>query len=149
MGIEVDVALPGQVEPDVLAFAVVDSDNGGGFSEPSRILDERLGGRLSRLREEGELSGRAGRTLLLHLNGELNARRVAAAGVGARDEVDADALRTAAAAVAPELSLAAAEQARAVVEGVVLGSYDPGQWRSSDDGRKEISRVVICAEPDD
>src|SRR5919201_674386 len=134
MGVEVDVALPGQIEPDVLAVAVTDADDGAGLSEPSRLL------------------------------GELKAHRIAAAGVGRREDVDADALRTAAAAVArqmaavggvvawildPELPLPLPEQARAVVEGVVLGGYDPAQWKSTREGRKEIRKVVVCADADD
>jgi leucyl aminopeptidase len=165
MAIAVDVALPGRVEPDLLAVPVVDADDGTELSEPLRILDERLGGRLSRLRESGELSGEVGRTLVLHLDGELRAPRVAAAGVGRRDEADADALRTAAAAAArelapvggtlawildPALPLSPAAQAGAVVEGVVLGAYDARRWRSRpDEERKPITKVVLGAEPDD
>src|SRR5919204_3559978 len=116
MGVEVDVALPGHIEPDVLAVAVTDADDGAGLSEPSRLLDERLTGRLSRLREEGELKGELGSTLVLHLDGELKAHRIAAAGVGRREDVDADALRTAAAAVARQM---------AAVGGVVAWILDP------------------------
>src|ERR671935_1640612 len=104
MGIEIEIALPGQIEPDVLAVPVTEADHGGAFSDASRIVDDQLRGRLSRLRDEGELSGELGRTLLLHLDGELKAHRVAAAGVGVPERVDADALRTAAAAVARQLA---------------------------------------------
>src|ERR687887_5293 len=93
MGVAVEVKLPGQVEPDVLAFPALESD---AFGNGSQLLDERLDGRLSRLRDEGKL----GQTVVLHLNGELRAKRIAAAGIGPREDVDADALRTAASAVA-------------------------------------------------
>lgn len=164
MGVRVEVALPGQVEPDVLALPVTDSDNGAALSEPTRIVDERLHGRLSRLRAGGELSGEVGTALVLHLDGELKAPRLAAAGVGRRDDVDADSVRTAAAAVARQLApvggtvawlldaslpVPLPEQARAVVEGIVLGSYDPAQWKKSAGERRPIERIVICTEPDE
>jgi leucyl aminopeptidase len=81
-----------------------------------------------------------------------------AVGLGPRDELDADAFRTAAAAVArelrrgdrsvawpldPKLPLPLVEQARAVVEGVVLGSYDPGSWKSNGKELEPPKSVVL------
>ena len=86
------------------------------------------------------------------LRAEKGGGRQVAVGLGAADELDADAIRTAAAAVAREvqrpggtlawpldakLRVPLAEQARAVVEGVMLGSYDTGAWKSSND-EKEV-----------
>jgi leucyl aminopeptidase len=80
------------------------------------------------------------------LRAEKGGARQIAVGLGPAAELDADAIRTAAAAVAREvqrpggtlawpldakLPLPLAEQARAAVEGVVLGSYDPGSWKSN------------------
>jgi leucyl aminopeptidase len=94
----------------------------------------------------------AGTATLLHHDG----RRIAVAGLG--DEIDADAFRSAAAAIARLLHhiggslawlvdesqpLAAEDQARAVVDGVVLGGYDPGRWKSSGDGRAAVERLVF------
>src|SRR5207237_281634 len=142
--VSVEVRLPGQIEPDVLALAVA-ADDHGQLSDGRRVLDEKLAGRLRRLVEEGELRGDLGRTVLLHTDGELRARRVAAAGIGKLGEVDADALRTAASSVAraigdvggtvawlldETLPLPFEEQARAIVEGTLLGSYRPGRWKT-------------------
>src|SRR2546421_12828264 len=69
---EVEVKLPGEVSADVLVLPVLE-----GGEEPStgaRTVDERLSGRLRRLAESGELRGELGHTLVLHLDGELNAR---------------------------------------------------------------------------
>src|SRR5438477_2716775 len=157
--IAVEVKLPGQVEPDILAVAVPE-DADPVLSNGSRLLDERLDGRLRRLVEDGELHGELGKTVVLHTDGELNARRVAAAGIGRLDGLDADGIRTAAASVAgavedvggtfawlldETLPLPLDEQAKAVVEGVVLGSYRPGNWKTEHDRAKEISRIVLCA----
>jgi leucyl aminopeptidase len=93
----------------------------------------------------------AGVATLLNSDGRL----VAVAGLG--DEIDADAFRAAGAAVARLVQRAGGsltwlldrtyplpieEQVRAVVEGVVLGGYDPGRWKSGErDGG--IERLVL------
>jgi leucyl aminopeptidase len=88
---------------------------------------------------------------LLHVDG----RRIAVAGLG--DEIDADAYRTAAGAVARLLRptggsvawlltdggpVSQEEQARAVVDGIVLGGYDPGRWKTSNEN-KGISSLIL------
>ncbi|HEY2073599.1 MAG TPA: leucyl aminopeptidase, partial [Gaiellaceae bacterium] len=114
-------------------------------------LDPRLAG----VAESGELRGERGEALLLHRDGE----RVIAAGVGALDEVDRDALRAAGAAAAAELfrvggtlvwvlderlPVPLPEQAAALVEGTIIGGYSPGRWKTQEDGRpKQIERIVI------
>jgi leucyl aminopeptidase len=115
---------------------------------------ESLDARLTPLAESGELRGKRGEAVLLH------APRLVAAGVGKRDEVDADALRTAGSAAAQTLSRVGGtvawqldetlpvplpEQAAALVEGTILGAYSPGRWKSKDDIRP-IEQVVIAAE---
>ena len=93
----------------------------------------------------------AGVATLVNSNGRL----VAVAGLG--EEVDADAFRSAGAAVARLVRRAGTsvawildgsqpvsvqEQARAVVEGIVLGGYDPGRWKSGDRDAG-IERLVL------
>jgi leucyl aminopeptidase len=155
MGATIGIALPGQESADAVALPVSRPLGGEG----ARIVDEKLGGRLTRLGETGELRGERGEALLLHLNGELEAPRLVAAGVGARDEVDLDALRTAGAAAAEALSRVGGtlvwlldeslpvplpEQARALVEGTLLGAYSPGSWKTDEATRpRPLERIVI------
>jgi leucyl aminopeptidase len=95
---------------------------------------------------------------VLHADGTSNARRAVIAGVGKREDVDADAIRTAAAAVArrlrdvggtlawtldDSLPLSEDEQARAVVEGTVLGSYSPARWKTDTKPAKRIDKIVF------
>src|SRR6266545_7948846 len=101
--VEVEVRLPGQIEPDALAVPFPEGASAQ-LSNGARELDSRLGGRLQRLAAEGDLSGELGRTAVVHTAGELNAARLVVAGIGKLDELDADALRTAAAAVARAVS---------------------------------------------
>ena len=141
MRVEVQAVTPEQVEADVVAVPLAgDNELAGAAAE----LDSKLDGLLGRLAGEGELRGEAGRVSIVHVDGKLGARRVAVAGLGRREHVDADALRTAAAAVAHEtggyaetvawavdgaLELPAEEQARALVEGTAIGNYDTARWK--------------------
>jgi leucyl aminopeptidase len=153
MSISVGIALPGQERADAIALPVARPLGGEG----ARIVEEKLGGRLARLQETGELRGDRGEAILLHLDGELDAPRLVTAGVGERDAVDADKLRTAAAVAAQALSRVGGtlvwlldetlpvqlpEQAAALVEGTILGSYSPGRWKAKDETRAP-ERIVI------
>jgi leucyl aminopeptidase len=158
--VAVEIGAAGQTEPDVLALAVPE-DGEGSAAVGGNGLDERLAERLRRLAAEGDLRGELGGSVLLHTDGDGGPRRVAAAGVGRREGVDADALRTAASSVVQAvdgvggtiawllddtLPLPLDEQARAVVEGTVLGAYSPAQWRSQPSARKPVERLVLLAE---
>jgi leucyl aminopeptidase len=154
MRVDVEPAAAESVEADVLAAPQLASEP---LSGQLAALDGRLGELLERLRAEGEAAGKLKTAPLVHLNGELKAERLAVAGLGARDAVDADALRTAAGTVAREarefaasiawlldesLPLSPSEQARAIVDGTVLGAYDPGRWKSSGEDVR-LERLVI------
>jgi leucyl aminopeptidase len=153
MGVPIEIALPGQADADVLAIPVADPVEPLG--EGARIVDEKLGGRLARLVAAGDVRGTVGATLALDADGDLRARRILLAGVGPRESADADALRTAAAAAAQQvdgtvmwllddsLPPPVEEQARALVEGTILGGYDPGRWKTSTDRRRGVERIVI------
>jgi leucyl aminopeptidase len=156
----VEVQSPGEIEPDVLALAVPEGDHGLP-ADGRQGLGDKLTARLRRLAADGELRGELGRIVLLHTDGDLRAHRVAAAGIGKVDDVDADALRTAAACVVRSMSdvggtvawlldeslpVALDEQARAVVEGTLLGAYDPARWKSEPRRRRPLERIVLCAE---
>src|SRR5919201_1338932 len=145
MRVEVEAGSPESVDADVLAAPLLAAEPA---NAPVAALNERLGGLIAKLVDEGELSGKLKTAPILHVDGELNAARLAIAGIGARAGVDADAVRTAAATVAREtreyastvawllddsLPLSPPEQARAIVDGTILGSYDPGGWKSDEE----------------
>jgi leucyl aminopeptidase len=149
--VEIELAGPEEASPDAVALLLCEDD-----STPRS--DGDLHERLQQLADDGELRGDLGRTVVLHTNGSSSARRVVVAGVGKRAEVDADALRTAAASVARRLQdvggtlgwtlddslpLPLDEQVRAVVEGVILGSYDPGRWKTEQRPQKRVEKLVF------
>jgi leucyl aminopeptidase len=159
MQVEVEAVAPEQVEADVLAIPLAGGADGDGALAR---LDGALDGLLKRLADEGELRDEIGRAAVVHVGGNLAASRVAGAGVGPRERVDADARRTAAAAVAHaagefaeriawvidgSLPVAPAEQARALVDGTMLGGYDPARWKRDEEAPK-LSTLVLCGDVD-
>ena len=67
----VEIALPGQAGADAVALPVAQPLGGEG----ARLVDEKLGGRLTKLGESGELRGHGYATAL---TAEVSARRLAA-----------------------------------------------------------------------
>jgi len=139
--VEVRTAEAGQLEADVLVVPVA-----YGAKRAAPGLDDSIASKVGALLEGGEATGAFGDATILHLDDGV--RRVAIAGLGHSDRIDADSVRTAVTAAAREarrvggtiaylvdasLPLSAEEQARAAADGVVLGEYDPRRWRSSDD----------------
>jgi leucyl aminopeptidase len=158
MRVEVQAVAPAEVGADVLAVPLTEE----GLTEPAEAIDGTLGGLLQELLQAGELRGDAGFARVVHVEGKLASRRVMAVGLGKRDRLDADALRTGAAAVAreaggfsasvawalePSFPLPVDEQARAVVEGTVLGVYEPGRWKH-DGHESKLETLILCGEVD-
>jgi len=91
-------------------------------------------------------------------------QRAVVVGGGPRDAVDADVLRDAAAAIVRELRtttggavawpldealpLPLGDQAAAVVEGALLGSYEPGAWKTVTREGAEVSAFTLVSEGD-
>src|SRR3954471_2663401 len=155
MRVEVQAVAPEQVEADVVAVPLAGDNELAGTAA---ALDSKLDGLLGRLAADGELRGDAGRVSIVHVDGKLGARRVAVAGLGPREHLDADSLRTAAAAVAREtsgyaesvawvideaLDLPAEEQVRALVEGTAIGNYDTARWKQDEPKTKLESLVLL------
>jgi leucyl aminopeptidase len=158
MRVEVQAGSPESVEADVLAAPLLFAE---GLTGPVADLNVRLGGLLERLAEQGEVTGKLKTAPFVHTDGQLKAARLALPGIGAREAVDADALRTAAGTLAHEvrgyartiawllddsLPLPPDEQARAIVDGTLLGSYDPGRWKSSSEPQRLESLVIVSGD---
>jgi len=143
--VEVRAASDTPPEADVLAIPV------GPRGLPATADSIEGAGRVA---EEEELAAEAGRTAVLYPDGP--ARRLVLVGLGPADEIDADTLRTAAAAVAEatervggtlawllDSSLPHSEQARALVDGLLLGTYDPGRWKADAKSDPPFERLVL------
>ena len=115
--------------------------------------DGALPGEEGKLLEAEGFEPEAGAATLLHVDG----KRIAVAGLG--QEIDADAFRAAAGAVArltqriggtlgwaldEDSPVPVVEQASAVVDGVLLGGYDPGRWKTRDSRPAEFTRLAFA-----
>jgi leucyl aminopeptidase len=136
MKISTSAASPDAATVDLLAVAVTKPVV---LSGAAAILDDALGGEISRLVKAGEIRGSAGHLTLLHTEGRgVRAKRVAVVGLGSADKADAESIRNAAgvatrtlagvrgrsiAVVADGLPLPASEAARCIVDGVVIAGY--------------------------
>jgi leucyl aminopeptidase len=160
MLVDVQAVAPEQAEADVIAVPLAGQN---GLSAAAASLDSSLDGLLAQLAADGELRSELGHSRVVHVDEKLKSGRVAAVGVGQAERVDADALRTAAAAVARQagefaasiawaldasLPMSAPEQARALVEGTLLGAYDPARWKHDDERRSKLETLVLCADGD-
>jgi leucyl aminopeptidase len=147
MRVDVQDVAPTEAQADVLALLLAD---GGAAPKVGSEADELL----RKLIADGEIRGELGLARLVHVDG----KRIAVAGIGEPDRADADALRTAAAAVVEEvgsfvdsvawalddsLQLPAEEQARALVEGTMLAVYDPARWKR-DNSKVKLEQLTVC-----
>ena len=153
MRVETQAVDAGELDVDVLGVPVTEDTDHSRFPEPCA--------RLAALSDAGDVRSDVGAATIVHLSGELAARRLAAVGVGA--EPDADAIRTAAAAVARAARRSAAASAgcstrpsrsrpptkRARGRGNLLRRIRPGRWKTGEQDKHEIERVVLTGAHDD
>jgi len=151
MKVEVSNQVP---EVDVLAVPV------GPNGMPERNVP--AGSLSARVIDEEEIAEKVGRVAVLHHPDPPGLRRIVFVGLGPAEEIDADTLRTAAAEVARETervggtlawllddSLPHSEQARAVVDGLLLGTYDPGRWKADAKSEPPFERLILVGSDDD
>ena len=152
MRVEVQAGAPAEADAAVVAVLLTTD----GLTETGRALDATLDGLLSQVAQDGEARSDLGSARLVHADG----RRVVVAGAGEANRLDADGLRTAASAVVgeaggfvdsiawpidPALPLSPDEQAAAIVEGTILGAYDPARWKH-DEPKPKLERLVLSGD---
>lgn len=156
------VAKAASLETDALALGVLDPPE---LSDVASALDAKLEGRLSTLLASKEAKGARGKLTATHTHVSLEASRVCIAGLGKAGQLDEDAFRTAAARVVSSaragggtriawyldanLGLPLSDQARALVEGTALASYDHGAWKTIDPRPDPITELVLLGDHSD
>jgi leucyl aminopeptidase len=134
------------------------------WSKAIRPLDKQLGGQLKDLRENGEFSGKANRTTLLHINGKLSAKRVLLVGLGKWETMTLERVRQAMGTAAKRASQVKAKGiacvmpdvpksmnhldnvAQAMAEGVILGDYRFTAYRTDpSEDRKTLQSCTLLA----
>ena len=124
-------------------------------------VDSALGGAISRLIGDGEITGKRGEVTIIHTLGKIAPARVLVAGLGKASDFNAEAVRSISGETARRLQkigvsgfstiahgagiggMDAAQSAQAIVEGTVLGLYDFDRFKSSKNGEKSVESVEI------
>ena len=124
-------------------------------------VDSALDGAISRLIDDGEITGKRGEVTIIHTLGKIAPARVVVAGLGKASDFDAEAVRSVSGETARRLQgvgvsrystiahgagiggMDAAQSAQAIVEGTALGLYDFDRFKSSKDDGKSVETVEI------
>ncbi len=88
-------------------------------------VDEALGGQISRLIAEGEITGKRGEITRLQADGKLTAARVIVLGLGKREKFDLDTVRDLTADLCRYLRRTNIDEAASIVHGAGSGGLDP------------------------
>ena len=137
-----------------------------GVREPggaTGAVDQALDGAISRLIDDGEITGKQGEMTLLHTMGKIAPARVLVAGLGSRDNFDADVARRVSAEALRYLrgrgvseavtivhgagvgGLSPEEAGRAIAEGALLGLYRFDRYHSNGgDADSEFAELTIA-----
>jgi leucyl aminopeptidase len=157
LAFSVDAPPADRVEAELLAVPIVADRTLGPGAE---VVDAALDGGLDAFMEEADFEGKPGQALAVPTRGRLRAAAAMLVGVGSLDELTADDLRRAAAAVARKarkvssvattlVDLADAagierpEAAQAVAEGFVLGSYQFLKYKAERDVGRLATVIIV------
>ncbi len=127
-------------------------------------IDQRTEGRLKEMASTGELTGKAGETLLLHQPSGLKAGRLLLLGAGKPEKFSLADVRNLAGAAARFLKSrsltrftfllrplpaapAQADVVQAAVEGVVLGNFEPNRYQTEEKDEKVITALRLAGVP--
>ena len=157
MNLSFDSTSPARIETPALAGYVFDKDDRieGALAE----LDRATGGRLKRLAESGELTGKALEMTLVHDLPGLAASRLLLVGAGKPEKFDGAVLRRVAAAALRCLRAKSVTRmtfllregertlagAQAVTEGLLLGAFDSDFYKTEKKNGKVMEAVTLAA----
>lgn len=124
-------------------------------------VDRALGGAISQLIEDGEITGKSGEITLIHTLGRIPPARVMVAGLGDRDDFSLDVVRGVTAESCRRLcrigvkrlamiahgagvgGLDARSTGQAIAEGAILGLYRFDKYKSSEEDGGKIEQLTI------
>ena len=159
MKIRVEQAALESFKCDLLAVNIFEGEKK--LSGATAAADQELNGLISRLIRAGEITGKLGATTLIHC-GTGPVGKFVVVGLGKKDKLDLEAVRTAAAAVIKQAKkvkaktvasiihgagcgcLDSAQAAKAMVEGSVLGVYEfTGYAKEKETPDWQVERLIL------
>jgi leucyl aminopeptidase len=159
---QVDGVATGVKDSDVQALAVAvfqgERPDGGVLQE----LDRALGGLIKSVLDAEEIKGKEGETVYLHLSGTqgIKAQRLLLVGVGEKAEYQLGKVSQMAGTagrylrsrnvksigIVPRAEGDTLDIASTVVEGAIIGLFEPDKYRTIEKEKREISRLVVLIE---
>lgn len=149
-------------ELDVQALAVAVFQGEQSESSLLQQLDRASGGLIKSVLDAEEMKGKEGETVYLHLSGGqgIKAQRLLLVGVGEKSDYQLGKVSQMAGASArflrarnvksiaimPRADHDAQEVASTVVEGAIIGLFEPDKYRTIDKEGREIARLVVVIE---
>lgn len=124
-------------------------------------VDNAMDGAISKLIDDGEITGKKGEITIIHTLGKIPPARVVVVGLGQASDFDAEVVRSLSGELARRLqkigvtkfstiahgagigSMDPAESAQAIAEGTILGSYQFDKYKSKKDDETVIKAVEI------
>jgi len=157
MNLSFDPSSPAQIETPALASYVFDKDDR--IEGALAALDRATGGRLKRLAESGELTGKTLEMTLVHDLPGLAASRLLLVGAGKPEKFDGAVLRRVAAAALRSLRAKSVTHmtfllregernvagSQAVTEGLLLGEFDSDFYKTEKKNGKVMEAVALAA----
>jgi leucyl aminopeptidase len=144
---------PSDVEADLVVIPVFEAGR-----DSARELNDASGGEIDLAFQRGEFTGKLCETLMT-MAGPWRTRRALVVGAGDRNTFSADRARRVGACAAmtarqqrrPRIAIVIPDgwsDVASLVEGVVLGNYDNGHWKSKADSRFFLGHVELAGQGD-
>ena len=158
----------GKIEEEAAEAIVLSHFEGEkSLPEETAAVDRALGGQIRGLIAAGEFAGKPNQILMLHLRGEIPARRVLLVGLGKKKEVGTEKIRQAMGSAGRQVreagiksfstplhgrgqnKISTSESAQAIVEGCLLGLYQFTAYRTEKrDEIKEVQQITLVDRTD-
>jgi leucyl aminopeptidase len=150
-----------EINEDVLIVPVFEGENA--LSGSLASLDHLTRGEIESLFEDGEMSGKRDRWVLLRNAGNLMTKRVLLYGAGRLDQVNALSLQRFSGAAIRTLAKRGVRSAafllreklndetgaQAIIEGAIMGQMDGGLYKSNEEQESEIELIHLVSETPD
>ncbi len=169
MDIRIATTSAATIAADAVVVGIFKGTRTDALEGPAAALNTALEGALAAMRRDGELTGSANETTVVHTLGKLETPRIVLVGLGPRKECTFESVRRAAAAgcraarkagarhVALALwwpglaqqGIGAAQAAEAEVEGALYGLYEFRKYKSSSDNgdnHKRVEQITLLGE---